>query len=138
DGARRVGEDHLRSIRDYVQRLANRFLLRGARSHPIEPPGSGPGKPVSFGDLLRQRGPEADRAGHYRSTEQSESLLGSGCDPGCSAQGFLPRRGLPPELPRAPSRLPVYRSQRLAQTATASRAVPRTLQAVAATLSARA
>src|SRR6266516_1281478 len=130
DRACRVGADHLRSVADFIWRAVADLLFGGARSDPVEPPGSGRGESVPFGDLLRYRDRERDRTGLYRSAEQGPRLLPSHRDPGGAVRALLSRGGVSPELSRATPRPAVHRLQRPAESATAAAAVPRALQAV--------
>src|SRR5439155_21149522 len=126
----RVGADHLRSVAAYVRRPVAGLLFRGARSDPVEPPGPGRGEPVPVGDLLHERSPEGGRAGVHRSADQGPRLLRSDRQPGGAVRALLSRRGVSPELARAPPRPAVYRLQRPAEAETVAGAIPRALQAI--------
>ena len=108
---------------NHLRPAASGLLLGGPRPHAVEPAGSRRRHPVSFVHFLWQRRPEADRRGVYCTTHKSQGLPAPHRDSGSSVEGFLSSRGLPPGLCCAPSKQPVYRLQRCAESCSSSRAV---------------
>ena len=96
DGLPRNGKGHLRPGRGKPGRAAAGLLLRD-RPNGSQQAGQRRGQPVSDGGILYQRRGEEDGGAHSRHRAGAQQAVRGGDRP--SGQ-LLPRRGIPPELPR--------------------------------------